>query len=62
MDLTWMRRSWGPGVGVGRWVTWRIPAAFEGRRAARRWPDVVEDMMIGCLLLVKNEKQTWGDV
>ena len=56
MDLTWMRRSSGPGVGVGRWVTWKAPAAFEGRIAARCWAEGEEDMVVSgkvaCLLLV----------
>ena len=54
MDLTSMRRSLGPGVGVGRSLTSRTPAALERRMAARCWFEVVEDMMSGkvCLLLI----------
>ncbi len=32
-----MRRSCGPGGGVGRWVRVRRPDAFEGRMAAGWW-------------------------
>ena len=46
MDLTWMRRSSGPGVGVGRLVISKTPAAFDWRMAARCWLEVVADMVL----------------
>ena len=61
MDLTWMRRSWGPGVGVGRCLSSRTPAALEGRIAARCWDEVGEDMMNGCVLLGGNKGWSWKD-
>ncbi len=51
MDATAMRRSCGPGVGVGRGVRVRRPDAFEGRMAAGWWwgggGEEEEDMMGG---------------
>ena len=49
MDLTSMSRSWGPGVGVGRCLISRTPAAFVGRMAARCWLEVVEDILNGMI-------------
>ena len=46
MAFTWMRSSLGPGEGVGRWLSSRVPAAFEGRMAARWWVEGGEDMVV----------------
>ena len=45
MAFTWMRSSLGPGDGVGRWLSSRVPAAFEGRMAARWCVEGGEDMV-----------------
>lgn len=53
-----MRRSCGPGVGVGRDLSSRTPAAFVVRMAARCWVEVVEDILywrFACCLSVGGD-------
>lgn len=54
MDFTSIRSSLGPGFGVGRYVTSRAEP-FEGRMAARCWPEGAEVPATSSLILLTME-------
>ena len=58
MASTLIRSSAGPGLGVGRWVTWN-GEPFDGRMAARCWLGAaVEAMAMG--VGEENESESKG--
>ena len=54
-----MRSSWGPGVGVGRWVSSRAEP-LEGRMAARCWDEGAEVPVTASFVLSTREDMVGG--